>query len=103
MAVMQCNVVCKDKLIYSGVVTCIIAKGLEGEVGIYPNHIPFITFLKAGPVRFTLEDNSEEIVFVSGGFLEVQPQIVTVLADSAIRVKSVEEALRLANEQQLKN
>ncbi len=99
MALMQCTIVCKDRMIYTGKVRVIIARGIEGEVGIYPNHIPFMTMLKAGPLQFVLEDGHEKIGFISGGFLEVQPQMVTVLADSFMHVNSVQEALNLAKNQ----
>ena len=61
------------------------ATGVEGELGILPNHTPLMTAIKPGIVKFTLEDGKEEVIYVSGGFLEVQPKVVTVLADVAIR------------------
>ena len=85
MATMQCDVVSVKESIYSGAVTMLIAKGAGGELGILPGHAPLVTLLQPGPIRVLLENGTEEIVYVSGGVLEVQPHVVTVLADTAIR------------------
>jgi len=79
------------------------ATGVEGELGILPNHTPLMTAIKPGIVKFTLEDGKEEVIYVSGGFLEVQPKVVTVLADVAIRGSELDadrilEAKRKAEE-----
>ena len=103
MATMQCDVVSVKESIYSGAVTMLIAKGAGGELGILPGHTPLLTAIKPGIVKFTLKDGNEEVIYVSGGFLEVQPNIVTVLADIAIRgseldADRIHEAKRKAEE-----
>ena len=92
MATMQCDVVSVKESIYSGQVTMLIAKGAGGELGILPGHAPLVTLLQPGPIRVQLENGTEEIVYVSGGVLEVQPHVVTVLADTAIRADNLDEA-----------
>lgn len=92
MPTLTCNVVSASEAIYSGEVKMLVATGVEGELGIMPGHIPLVTLLKPGPVRVLLKDDTEEIVYVSGGVLEVQPQSVTVLADSALRANDLDEA-----------
>jgi len=92
MATMQCDVVSVKESIYSGAVTMLIAKGAGGELGILPGHAPLVTLLQPGPIRVQLENGTEEIVYVSGGVLEVQPHVVTVLADTAIRADNLDEA-----------
>ncbi len=92
MATLQCNVVSVKGAIYSGEINMLIAAGIEGEVGIMPGHVPFITLLKPGTLHIKLKDNVEEMVYISGGVLEVQPTIITVLADSAVRAADLNEA-----------
>ena len=92
MATMQCDVVSVKESIFSGAVSMLIAKGASGELGIMPGHTPLVTLLNPGAVRVLLEDGSEELVYVSGGVLEVQPHIVTILADSATRAENLDEA-----------
>lgn len=92
MATLQCNVVSAKGSIYSGEINMLIAAGVEGEVGIMPGHVPFITLLKPGALHIKLKDNFEELVYISGGVLEVQPNIITVLADSAVRASDLDEA-----------
>jgi len=92
MATLQCNVVSVNESIFSGTVKMLIAKGVGGELGILPGHTPLITLLQPGPVRVQREDGSEEIIYVSGGVLEVQPHVITLLADSAIRADDLNEA-----------
>ena len=91
----HCDVVSAEEKIYSGLVEMLIANGTEGELGIQPGHAPLLTALKPGPVRFFKQGGEEEIIFVSGGYLEVQPSIVTLLADTAVRAKDVDEAAAL--------
>ena len=69
--------------------------GAEGDFGVLPGHTPLLTRIKAGTVRVKMQDGSEELVFVAGGMLEVQPNLVTVLADTAIRGKDLDEAKSL--------
>lgn len=92
MATLQCNVVSAKETVYSGDINMLVAAGIEGEIGILPGHIPFITLLKPGTLQITEPNGEVETVYVSGGVLEVQPNIVTVLADTAIRAKDLDEA-----------
>ena len=91
MATMQCDVVSVNESIYSGTITMLIAKGAGGELGILPGHAPLVTLLQPGPIRVQLENGTEEIVYVSGGVLEVQPHVVTVLAAPALRAANLHE------------
>lgn len=92
MASMQCDVVSVKESIYSGPVNMVIAKGVGGELGILPGHAPLVTLLQPGPIRVQLANGTEEVVYVSGGVIEVQPHVVTVLADTAIRAANLDEA-----------
>ena len=92
MATLQCNVVSAKETIYSGEISMLIATGVEGEVGILPGHIPFITLLKPGTMQIKTSNGNDEMVYVSGGVLEVQPHLVTVLADTAVRASDLDEA-----------
>ncbi|OOF54993.1 F0F1 ATP synthase subunit epsilon [Rodentibacter genomosp. 2] len=85
MATFDLIIVSAEHKIFEGKVKQILATGTEGELGILPNHIPLLTAIKPGIVKLILENNQEEVIYVSGGFLEVQPSVVTVLADVAIR------------------
>mgnify|MGYP001824032935 FL=1 len=88
----QCDIVSAQEEIFSGEATMLIASGIAGELGITPRHAPLITQLKAGPVRVLKEDGEEEFFFVSGGILEVQPHMITVLSDTATRGADLDEA-----------
>lgn len=88
----RCDIVSAEEEIFHGAVKMVIATGEMGELGIAPRHAPLITRLKPGQVRVVLENNEEQFFYVSGGILEVQPQVVTVLADTAIRAKDLDEA-----------
>ncbi|MFU2115371.1 F0F1 ATP synthase subunit epsilon [[Pasteurella] aerogenes] len=90
MATLKLTVVSAEKSIFTGEVKSIQASGIEGELGILPGHTPLMTAIKPGIVKLTLENGNEEVIYVSGGFLEVQPTIVTVLADVAIRGKELD-------------
>ena len=93
----QIEIVSAEESIFSGMAEFIAAPAIMGEEGIYPHHAPMITALKSGSVRIKLADKSEEqLVFVSGGILEVQPGHVTVLSDTAIRGADLDEAKALA-------
>lgn len=91
-ATMQCDIVSAEKEIYSGRVAMVIATGTIGELGILPGHAPLLTGIRPGPVTLRFEDGEEDVFFASGGFLEVQPGIVTVLADTALRADDIDEA-----------
>ena len=95
MATLQCNVVSAKETIYSGEISMLIATGVEGEVGILPGHIPFITLLKPGTMQIKTSNGNDEMVYVSGGVLEVQPHLVTGLADTAVRANDLDEAKTL--------
>jgi F-type H+-transporting ATPase subunit epsilon len=87
------DVVSVEENVFSGEATFVALPGEVGELGIYPRHTPLITRIKPGAVRIQRADNGqEEFVFVAGGILEVQPNAVTVLADTAIRGKDLDEA-----------
>lgn len=92
---MQCNVVSAEESIFEGTVTMLIGAGSEGDLGITPGHAPLITALQPGPVRVILEDGNEDVFYVSGGYLEVVPGVVTVLADTALRANDLDEAAAL--------
>ena len=81
----RCDIVSAHEEIFSGEVVMVFATGIAGELGISPRHAPLITKLKPGPVRVQNEAGEEQFYFVSGGIIEVQPHVVTVLADTAIR------------------
>jgi len=89
---MHLDIVSAEEEIFSGNVKNIIAAAMMGEVGIYPQHTPMITPLKPGEVKVISEEGEEHLFFISGGVLEVQPNIVTVLADTAIRGEDLDEA-----------
>lgn len=89
------DIVSAEKSIFSGAAEMVVATGELGEVGITPGHAPLLTMLKPGEVRVTKQGGSEEIFYISGGMLEVQPHCVTVLADTAERADSLDEAAAL--------
>jgi F-type H+-transporting ATPase subunit epsilon len=90
------DVVSVETQIYSGEAEYVVLPGIEGELGIYPRHTPLFTQIKPGAVRIKLPNvDQEELVFVQGGYLEVQPHVVTVLADTAIRAKDLDEVKAL--------
>ena len=92
----QVDVVSAEEQIYSGEAEFVVLPGIEGELGVYPRHTPLFTQIRPGAVRIKVPDKAEEeFVFVQGGFLEVQPNRVTVLADTAIRAKDLDEAAAL--------
>ncbi|GDX60704.1 ATP synthase epsilon chain [Nitrosomonadaceae bacterium] len=86
------DVVSAEQAIFSGIAEVVIVPAQMGEVGIYPRHAPLITKMKPGSVRIKIPDQSEEeLIYVSGGMLEVQPGIVTILADTAVRGADLDE------------
>ena len=89
----QVDVVSAEESIFAGEAEFVALPGEVGELGIYPRHTPLITRIKPGVVRIKVPGkNEEELIFVAGGILEVQPHVVTVLADTAIRGKDLDEA-----------
>jgi F-type H+-transporting ATPase subunit epsilon len=91
-ATVQVDVVSAEASIFSGQAKFVALPGEAGELGILPRHTPLITRIRPGAVRIELADGSEELVFVAGGILEVQPGAVTVLADTAVRAHDLDEA-----------
>jgi F-type H+-transporting ATPase subunit epsilon len=91
MNTIHVDVVSAEESIFSGEARFVAVPGESGELGIYPRHTPLITRVKAGSVRIQKTDGSEEFVFVAGGIIEVQPNCVTVLSDTAIRGKDLDE------------
>ena len=89
------DIVSAEKEIYSGTAEMVFAPAEMGEVGITPRHAPFITRLRPGEVRVKVSETESHPFYVSGGMLEVQPHLVTVLADTAIRAKDIDEAAAL--------
>ena len=92
MNTIHVDVVSAEESIFSGEAKFVALPGEAGELGIYPRHTPLITRIKPGTVRIEKADGTEEFVFVAGGLLEVQPNCVTVLSDTAIRGKDLDEA-----------
>jgi F-type H+-transporting ATPase subunit epsilon len=88
----QCDIVSAEEQIWSGDAAQVFATGVSGELGIYPRHTPLITQLKPGPVRVVDTQGEEQFFFVGGGIIEVQPHMVTVLADTAVRAKDLDAA-----------
>jgi F-type H+-transporting ATPase subunit epsilon len=91
-ATIHVDVVSAEESIFSGEAEFVVLPGEAGELGIYPRHTPLITRIKPGAVRIQKPGGEEELVFVAGGILEVQPKLITVLADTAIRGADLDEA-----------
>ena len=104
---MQVDVVSAEASIFSGKATFVALPGEVGELGVYPRHTPLITRIRPGSVRIQTTDGGEEFVFVAGGILEIQPDCVTVLSDTAVRGKDLDEEkanrARQAAEEALRN
>jgi len=95
VSTMQVEVVSAEKEIFSGEATMLIATAEGGELGIYPQHTPLLTNLKPGDVRVQTADGEEQVIYVSGGILEVTPKKITVLSDTAVRADDLDEAAAL--------
>ncbi len=91
----HCDIVSAEEKIFSGLVEMVIVAGALGDLGITPGHTPLLTELKPGPIRLILQNGEEEIFYASGGFVEVQPHLVSVLSDTALRADDVNEAAAL--------
>jgi len=91
----QCDIVSAEEEIFSGLVEMVIAAGSEGDVGVAYGHAPLLTALQPGPIRVINQDGTEDVYYVSGGYLEVQPYHVIVLADTALRANDMDEAAAL--------
>ena len=92
MATIQSSIVSAEKEIFSESVSMVVATGSMGELGITPGHSQLLTGIKPGPVKIVKENGEEEVFFLSGGFIEVQPDMVTLLSDVAIRAEDIDEA-----------
>ncbi len=95
----SCDIVSAEKSIFSGKVKLLVATGTLGELGITPGHAQLLTTLKPGPVRIITDEDNEEIYYISGGFLEVQPSKIKLLSDSALREHNLNEAAALEAKQ----
>lgn len=96
MKTMELDIVSAEASIFNGHVSFLAVTGKSGELGIYPGHTALLTQLQPGQIRATLEDGKEEVFYISGGMLEVQPDTVTVLADTAVRAGDLDEAAAAA-------
>lgn len=96
----HCDIVSAEEEIFSGLVEMLVATGSLGDLGIGYGHAPLLTGLAPGPVRIKKQDGTEEVYYVSGGFLEVQKNAVTVLADTALRGEDIDEAKALEAQKQ---
>ena len=99
-ATMQCYIVSAEEEIYSGRVAMLTATGTIGELGILPGHAPLLTGLRPGPVKLRDENGEDDVFYASGGYLEIQPGIVTVLADTALRADDIDEAAAIEARQE---
>ncbi|MBK7899659.1 MAG: F0F1 ATP synthase subunit epsilon [Azonexus sp.] len=92
----HCDVVSAEESIFSGVVEFAVFPGEAGELGVYPHHTPLLTRIRPGTIRLKVQGQAaDELVYVSGGMLEIQPDMITVLADTAIRAHDLDEAKAL--------
>ena len=96
MSIIHVDIVSAEGEIFSGEAEMVFAPAALGEVGLAPKHAPFITNLSPGEVRVQKPDGEEQFFFVSGGMMEVQPHVITVLADTAVRAHDIDEAAALA-------
>ena len=92
MKTINVTIVSAEKELFTGVASFFAATAVTGEIGVYPGHVPTLAQLKPGQVRLVLENGTEEVIWVSGGLLEIQPHEVIVLADSAERAKDLDAA-----------
>ncbi|ODS23163.1 F0F1 ATP synthase subunit epsilon [Candidatus Endobugula sertula] len=100
----HCDIVSAEQQIFSGLVEMIVAAGTEGDLGIAYGHAPLLSGLQPGPIRVITQSGDEEVYYISGGYIEVQPHTVTVLADTALRAEDMDEAAALqAKEEAEKN
>lgn len=98
----HCDIVSAEQEIFSGLVEMVVAPGTEDPLGIVYGHAPLLTGIEPGPIRVVKQGGEEEIFFVSGGYLEVQPYHVTVLADTALRAADMDEAAALESQEKAK-
>jgi len=91
----HCNIVSTEESLFSGLVELLVANGTLGELGVNYGHAPLLTELNPGSVRIVKQNGEEEIYYLSGGYLEVQPHVTTILADTALRAGDIDEASAL--------
>ena len=91
----HCDIVSAEESLFSGLVEMVVATGALGELGVNYGHAPLLTSLVPGPVRIIKQNGEEEIYYLSGGYLEVQPHTISILADSALRADDLDEAAAL--------
>ena len=91
----HCDIVSAEEEIFSGRAKLIVANGIQGDLGVTYGHAPLLTTLEPGPVRIVLDNGEEQVYYVSGGYLEVQPNVVSILADTALRADDLDEAAAL--------
>jgi len=96
MSTIRVQIVSAEKDLFDGQATLVVATAVYGEIGILPSHAPLLAELKPGQVRLHLQDGSETVFYISGGFIEVQPNLIIILADTALRAENVDEASALA-------
>ncbi|AQS51842.1 F0F1 ATP synthase subunit epsilon [Paenalcaligenes hominis] len=100
MGTLQVDVVSAEKSLFSGEAKFVVLPGETGELGILPGHTPLISRVRPGTMKIELTDGTEEVIFIAGGILEVQPGMVSVLSDTAIRAEDLDEEKALAARQQ---
>jgi F-type H+-transporting ATPase subunit epsilon len=88
----HCDIVSADESLFSGLVEMVVAPGSMGDLGVTAGHAPLLTDLKPGPVRLVKQNGEEEVYYLSGGYLEVQPNNISILADTAVRANDIDEA-----------
>ena len=96
---MHLDIVSAEKEIFSGRAEVVVAPAIMGEVGVHARHTPMLTPLKPGEVKITKQGGEEEFVYVSGGMMEVQPSVVTILSDTAVRAQDLDEAAAMEAKQ----
>jgi len=96
---MHLDVVSAEKELFSGSVSAVFAPALMGDVGIYPKHTPLVTGLRPGELKIEVEGEEDQYLYLSGGILEVQPNVITILSDTAIRAEDLDEAKALEAKQ----
>ena len=95
-----CSIVSAEEEIFTGQVEMVVATGTIGELGLLPGHTPLLTGVRPGPVRLILEGGEEEVFYASGGYLEVQPTSITILADTALRAEDLDEVAAIEAQKQ---
>ena len=100
MSTIRLEIVSAESELFAGDCAMVFAPGIMGEVGILPRHAPFVTRLKPGEVRAKLESGEEQAFYVSGGMLEVQPHVVTILSDTGVRADDLDEAAAIQAQEQ---